>query len=142
MGWVMIALIGTAAALLLWRLGLPRILWTTAAAALLFGATGYALQGSPQLPASPAKPQTNKIEIAADLIELRATFFGRFTGDAAYQTAADAMLRINDPASAVKVTLGGIDRNPRSVALWTELGSVLVTKDGTQFVLKIATAPV
>ncbi|WP_374145399.1 tetratricopeptide repeat protein [Sphingomonas sp. 28-63-12] len=114
--------------LLRW-LSLPRNVWTITAAALLFGATGYVLQGSPKLPASPAQPQSTKLDVAPDIVELRGAFFGRFTGDAAYQTAADAMIRISDPASAVRVTLGGIDRNPRSVALWTELGSVLVTHD-------------
>lgn len=129
MGWVMLGLVGAGAAVLLWRLALPRALWMTAAAALLFGATGYALQGSPSLPATAAQPTSTKLDISPDIIELRDAFFGRYTGDAAYQTAADAMIRSSDPASAVKVTLGGLDRNPRSVALWTELGTVLVTHD-------------
>lgn len=130
MGWAMLIGIIVAAAALLWRLGVPRILWTSSAAALIFGAAGYALQGSPNLPASPAKGETSKLDVAADIVELRGAFFGRFTQDAAYQTAADAMIRSNDPAAAVKVTMGGIDRNPKSVALWTELGTVLVTHDG------------
>jgi hypothetical protein len=129
MGWLMLALIGAVTVLLLWRLGLPKLVWTTAGAALLFGATGYALQGSPSLPASPAKPQSTQLDVAPDIVELRGAFFGRFTGDSAYQTAADAMIRNSDPASAVRVTLGGINRNPKSAALWTELGSVLVTHD-------------
>lgn len=130
MGWLMLALIAGFTALLLWRLGLPRVVWTTAGAAIMFGATGYALQGTPGLPASPAKPQTTQLDVAPDIIEMRGAFFGRYTGDAAYQTAADAMIRISDPASAVRVTLGGINHNPKSVALWTELGSVLVAHDG------------
>lgn len=130
MGWVMLALIGAAAAALLWRLCLPRMLWTTSAAALVLGAAGYALQGSPFLAATPAKPETTQVDIAPDIVELRGALFGRFTGDAAYQTAADAMIRASLPAAAVKVTLGGIDKNPNSAALWTSLGSVLVTHDG------------
>jgi hypothetical protein len=130
MGWAMLIGIALATGLLLWRLALPRVLWTWGAAALMFGAAGYALQGSPNLPASPAKGQASKLEVAADIVELRGAFFGRFTQDAAYQTAADAMIRSNDSAAAVKVTLGGIDRNPKSVPLWTALGSALVTHDG------------
>lgn len=130
MGWVMLIGIALVAAALLWRLGVPKILWTSTAAALIFGAAGYALQGSPNLPASPAKGEISKLDVAADIVELRSAFFGRFTLDAAYQTAADAMIRSNDPSSAVKVTLGGIDKIPRSVALWTQLGTVLVTHDG------------
>lgn len=130
MGWAMLIGIGLAAAALLWRLGVPKILWTSSAAALVFGAAGYTLQGSPSLPASPAKGQTEQLEVAPDIVELRGALFGRITQDAAYQTAADAMIRSNNLATAVKVTLGGIDRNPRSVALWTSLGSVLVAHDG------------
>ncbi len=130
MGWAVLIGIVVAAAALLWRLGVPKLLWTSTAAALMFGAAGYALQGSPSLPASPAKGETSKLDVAADIVELRGAFFGRYTLDAAYQTAADAMIRSNDPSSAVKVTLGGIDKNPKSVALWTELGTVLVTHDG------------
>lgn len=130
MGWLMLLLVALASAALLWRLGVPRLLWTSAATALLLGASGYALQGAPDLPASPAKPQVTDLDISTDIVELRGALFGRFTGDAAYQTAADAMIRANAPAAAVKVTLGGIDKNPRSAAMWTELGSVLTTHDG------------
>ncbi len=130
MGWIMLAIIGGAAAVLLWRLGVPRILWTTAAAALMLGAVGYTLQGSPNRAASPAKPKIDSAELAADVQALRGAMFSRFTADAAYQTAADAMIRAGEKGSAVKVTLGGIDHYPRSIQLWTQLGSVLVTHDG------------
>ena len=130
MGWIALALIGIAAAALLWRLGVPRMLWTTAAAALMLGAAGYALQGSPNRAASPAKPKLDTTEIAAEIALLRGQMFSRFTVDAAYETAADAMLRAGLPGNAVKVTLGGLDRYPRSIQLWTELGSVLVAHDG------------
>lgn len=130
MGWIALALIGIAAAALLWRMGVPRMLWTTAAAALMLGAAGYAVQGSPNRPASPAKPKREAMEIAAEVATLRGQIFSRFTADSAYETAADAMLRAGLPGNAVKVTLGGLDRYPRSIQLWTELGSVLVAHDG------------
>lgn len=130
MGWAMLGLVALVAALLLWRLGVPRLLWTSVASAIVLGAAGYALQGTPDLPGSPAKPQSTRPEVSAEMTELRGALFGRFTGDAAYQTAADAMLRADLPAAAIKVTLGGIQKNPRSAALWTSLGSVLVTHDG------------
>ena len=123
MGWIALALIGIAAAALLWRLGVPRMLWTTAAAALMLGAAGYALQGSPNRAASPAKPKLDTTEIAAEIASLRGQMFSRFTADAAYETAADAMLRAGLPGNAVKVTLGGLDRYPRSIQLWTELAA-------------------
>lgn len=130
MGWVALAVIGMVAAALLWRLGVPKMLWTTVAAALMLGAAGYALQGSPGRSASPAKPKRETTEIAAEVAALRGRMFSRFTADAAYETAADAMLRAGLPGNAVKVTLGGIDRYPGSIQLWTELGTVLVAHDG------------
>lgn len=130
MGWIMLAMIGGGAALLLWRLGVPKMLWTTMAAALLLGATGYALQGSPNRAASPAKPVRESAELGSDISALRGRIFSRFTADAAYETAANAMIRAGEPGAAVKVTLGGIDHYPRSIQLWTQLGSVLVMHDG------------
>jgi len=130
MGWGMLAAVMLVSAAVLWRLGLPRLLWTTAGTALLLGGAGYAMQGRPMLGASPAKPVEDKVDIAPDILALRGKMFSSYTSDSAYQMAADAMIRVGDPGKAVKVTLGGIDRNPRSVQLWTELGSVLVTHDG------------
>ncbi len=130
MGWVMLALIAGGAAFMLRRLGLPRLLWTMGAAALMFGAVGYALQGAPNLPETLAKPDIRSLEIEPDMVALREAMFGRFSLDAAYQTASDAMIRANAPAAAVKVTLGGLDKLPGSIALWTQLGSTLVVHDG------------
>lgn len=130
MGWAMLALIGGVAALALWRLGVPRLLWTMVGTALVLGAAGYAAQGSPQLAETLAKPQARSLEIEPDMVALREAMFGRFSLDAAYQKAADAMIRANDPAAAVKVTLGGLDKLPNSSALWTQLGSTLVIHDG------------
>jgi cytochrome c-type biogenesis protein CcmH/NrfG len=56
--------------------------------------------------------------------------FGRYTLDAAYLTAADAMTRTGDSESAVRVLLGGLDRIPRSLPLWTALGSAMAAHDG------------
>lgn len=131
MGLAWLVGIVAAVAVLLWRLRLPRSLWTWGGTALALAVIGYALQGAPSLPgAVAAAPQRPTLEISRDIVELRGAMFGRFTQDAAYQTAADAMIRINLPAAAVKVTLGGINLAPKSVALWTELGSTLATHDG------------
>ncbi|OYY91576.1 MAG: hypothetical protein B7Y45_02535 [Sphingomonas sp. 28-66-16] len=130
MGWIILVVIALATAALLWRLGVPRMLWTTTGAALMLGATGYALQGSPQLKGTTAKPQIDATEVSPDIVALRLAMFSNYTADAAYETAADAMIRIGAPGNAVKVILGGLDRYPNSIQLWTGLGSVLVTHDG------------
>src|SRR3546814_7244633 len=54
MGWVWLIVIGAAAAGALALLGVGRGLWSLVGAALMLGATGYALQGRPDEPGSPA----------------------------------------------------------------------------------------
>jgi tetratricopeptide (TPR) repeat protein len=132
MGWLMLALLGGAAMLLLVRLRIGRALWSMAGAALMLGAAGYALQGRPTVPASPAvaieRPRTDD----STTIALRDQMLGRFTLDGAYLIAADAMTRSGDKRAAVQVLLGGIRAIPRSMMLWTGLGSALAAHDGEQ----------
>ena len=56
MGLVWLLALGVGAMALLAALRLARPLWSLLGAALMLGATGYALQGSPVQPSSPAKP--------------------------------------------------------------------------------------
>ena len=130
MGWVALSLIVslTCAALLLLRVG--RLLWSMVGAALMLGAAGYAWQGSPTLAASPARPNIARVADDPSLTDLRERMLGRFTADAAYLTASDAMARAGDRRSAVRAILGGLNRYPRSVMLWTALGTALATHDG------------
>ena len=131
MGLVWLAALGLGAMALLIALKAARPLWSLLGAALMLGAVGYALQGSPLQPSRPAAP--NPIVAPEDpaLLELRDAMFGRYTLDAAYLTAADAMTRTGDSESAVRVLLGGLDRIPRSLALWTALGSAMAAHDGS-----------
>lgn len=126
--WLLALIVG--AMVLLIALRLKRPLWSFAAAALMLGATGYAFQGSPNEPARPARPV--KAELADDptLTQLRDSMLGRYTLDAAYLTAADAMTRTGDRRAAVQVLLGGLNRIPRSLALWTALGTAYAAHDG------------
>ena len=111
-------------------LGVPKRLWSSVAAAVMLGAAGYALQGSPGRPASPAKPPAERLREDAGLTDLRDRLFERFTLDAAYLIAADAMMRNGDERSAVRALLGGINKIPRSLSLWTALGTALAAHDG------------
>ena len=54
MGWLALLLIGAGSFALLVALRVDRLLWSFAGAALMLGATGYALQGSPTLPGKAA----------------------------------------------------------------------------------------
>jgi len=132
MGWVALGVVGACAMAMLVWLKLGRALWSLAGAALLLGATGYALQGRPTLAPSPAVPLAAATPDDPTLIALRDQMLGRFSGDGAYLVAADAMTRAGDQKAAVQVILGGIRAIPESVLLWTGLGNALVAHDGGQ----------
>ena len=131
MGWVWLLVIGAALLGALAALGIGRALWSLTAAALMLGAAGYALQGSPTLPGRAAVPSAAGAADAATT-DLRDRMLGRFSGDGAYLVAADAMTRAGDRGAAVRVILAGISRIPESVLLWTGLGIALVAHDGGQ----------
>jgi cytochrome c-type biogenesis protein CcmH len=124
MGWlILLLLIGiSAAALRLLRV--PSGLLTAAAAALTFGAAGYALQGQPDLPGAPAQAA-----IASDFVpltEARHAFFGNFTGDESWLRMSEALGRAGDTENAVGILQNAVGRYPNSPQLWIGLGNALV----------------
>jgi len=105
-------------------------LWSMVGAALMLGAAGYAWQGSPTIAASPARAGMLRADDDPTLVDLRERMLGRFTADSAYLTAADALGRSGDRRSAVRAILGGLNRYPRSLMLWTALGTAMAAHDG------------
>lgn len=130
MGWALLLLLGVGVMAALVLLGLARALWSLVGAGLMLGGVGYALQGSPALPASPARPTVDAAVVDPGLVAVREQMFGRFTVAGAYLMASDAMLRSGDATAAARLLLGGIGARPANVALWTELGTALALRDG------------
>lgn len=130
MGWGLLLGVAVAAGLLLWLLRLPRMLWSFAAAAMMLGMAGYALQGTPDRAGQPAKPADRAIEIDPAIIELRGAMMGRFTLEGPYYIAADAMLRAGETGSAVAVMQGAARKYPRDYQFWTGLGTMLSLHNG------------
>ncbi len=130
MGWVALVAIAAASGIALLLLRIDRLLWAMIGAALMLGAAGYAWQGSPNLASSPARAAVIGQADDPALIDLRERMLGRFTAEAAYLTAADAMARAGDRRSAVRAILGGLNRYPHSVMLWTALGTTMAAHDG------------
>jgi cytochrome c-type biogenesis protein CcmH/NrfG len=131
MGWVMLVLIGVAAALALWLGRVSWSLWSFVGAALMLGVAGYTIQEPTSQPGHPVESFTQPITIDPQITDLRDSMLGRFTADNAYLIAADAMMRSGDTRSAVQVVLGGIAKYPQSTTLWTGLGSAYAQHDGT-----------
>lgn len=132
MGWLALALLMALAfgALILMRV--PRLLWSMIGAALMLGATGYALQGQPDIPARIATPAGKTLATDPAIAELRGQMFGRFGAEGAYMTAADALSRNGSPRHEVQTILGGIRGTPNSVQLWTALGDAIARHDHGQ----------
>ena len=132
MGFAALALLGIASFAALVMLRVPRLLWSLAAAALFLGAAGYAWQGRPMLPAAPAASAVAMAPIDPEAIALRDSLLGRYTTDAAYLIASDAMTRADDTGAAAKVMLGATSKLPRSFIAWTWLGVTLAADAGDQ----------
>ncbi len=130
MGWVMLAALGVAAAAALWALGVPRLAWTSVGAALVLAATGYALQGRPDLPEHLATPAAAATAIEPDEAEMRDQMFGAYHNGTEYLGAADALLRAGEARTAARALLGGTQAHPDNIALWTALGRALAASDG------------
>lgn len=130
MGWLTLLLLAGAAFGAMVALGLTRPLWSLAGAALMLGATGYALQGSPAMPAQPARPDVATEAVDPGLIALRDRMLGHWTAQGAYVVAADAMTRAGEKRAAVQAVLGGIRRYPDNLLLWVALGQTLAAHDG------------
>lgn len=129
MGWIALLAIGLAAFAALVALRVPRLLWSMAGAALMLGATGYALQGRPGLAGHPVAADRDALASDPALIDLRTDMFGRYGAEGAYLTAADAMARAGSSRYEVDTILGAIRGAPRSVQLWTALGDAISRHD-------------
>ena len=123
-GWLNLLLLIAAASGLLWLCGLRGGLLQIGAAALLFGAAGYAAQGRPGLEGMPTASVSRPPAIA--LTRLRHTFFGPFNSGEQWQLIAESRASRGDTAGAVEALRAGIRHQPNDPALWTSLGNALV----------------
>ena len=130
MGWLTLLLLAGGAMAAMVALGLRRPLWSLAGAAVMLGATGYALQGSPQVPGQPAQPELAAEPTDPEIIALRDQMLGSGTAQGAYVVAADALTRAGAKREQVQVVLAGIRRFPDSLLLWVSLGNTLASHDG------------
>jgi len=128
MGWLLLLLLGAAAMALLWALGLRGGLLTAGAAALLLGASGYALQGHPALPGVPAAGDEGRDVFP--LTDARHAFFGHFTPAESWLRISEALARDGKSEEAVGILQNAVKRYPGDPQLWIGLGNALVDHAG------------
>ncbi|MEO8176721.1 MAG: tetratricopeptide repeat protein [Sphingomicrobium sp.] len=110
-------------------LGLRGPMLQLAAAALLLGASGYALQGRPGLPGSPSAAAASAKVIP--LTRVRNAFFGEFTPSGHWLLMSDSMAAKGRSADAAGLLRSAVREHPRDPALWVGLGNALVDHAGT-----------
>ena len=129
MGWVWLSVIGLGAFALLWSMGVSRALATIAAAALLVGGAGYALQQRASLPGQPVTAGAKAIDVDPGLVAFRAAILPASPETEAILAVADDRTRTGDTAAAADALLAAIARRPDDAALWTGLGSTFAAHD-------------
>ncbi|GAA0733515.1 tetratricopeptide repeat protein [Sphingomonas japonica] len=130
MGWLALALVGAAAGAALWLGRMPRGLAAIAAAALMLGATGYALQGRPRLAGQPATSAAQGLTIEPGMVAFRSAILG--DAHRAPWSLADAALARGDARESVAILIDTVRRAPRDASAWTALGTGLAIHDGQQ----------
>lgn len=124
MGWLALCLLLAASIGALWLVGARGPLFKAAAAALFVGATGYAIQGQPDLPDAPA--HSNEAANFLPLTQARHAFFGHFGPEESWLGMSDALARDGDGADAVGLLQNAVRRYPGDAQLWIGLGNALV----------------
>jgi len=124
MGWAILLLFVVTSLGLLWSLGVRGGLLTASAAALLLGASGYALQGRPGLPGAPAQGGGDRDIFP--LTDARHAFFGHFTPAESWLRMSEALARDGKSEDAVGILQNAVRRYPGDAQLWIGLGNALV----------------
>ena len=124
MGWVILLALSALSMAALWLLGVRRAPLTISAAALFVAATGYALQGSPDLPGAPASGAEARDYLP--LTDARHAFFGDFTPAEPWLRMSEALARDGEAEDAVNILQNAVRRYPGDPQLWIGLGNALV----------------
>ncbi len=108
------------------RLKLPREGLTLFGAALVFGLTGYAWQGSPGQPSAPKAAAAETGGQGEEMVEGRTALFERTTPRPNYLVTSDAFARRGMFADAAALLQKGLADNPRDQESWLALALALV----------------
>jgi cytochrome c-type biogenesis protein CcmH len=124
MGWAILLLLVVLALGSLWILKVRGGLLKATAAALLVGASGYALQGRPDLAGSPA--EASEARDVLPLTEARHAFFGRSTRAESWLVTSEALARDGRVEDSILILQNAVKQHPGDAQLWIGLGNALV----------------
>jgi cytochrome c-type biogenesis protein CcmH len=122
-GLSILALMLAATIALLWLLRLRGPMLTLAAAALMLGAAGYALQGRPGLAGSP--DLAARRDPPVPLTAARKALMGQFTAADTWITISEGFASRGQTKDAVGVMNSAIRARPTDYAMWVGLGNAL-----------------
>ncbi len=123
-GWLFLLALSGAALLALRMLGVRGAMLQAAAAALLFGGAGYALQGRPGLAGAPAVGAAQREGVA--LTQARHAFYGNFSSVETWMRLSEGLARAGHSDDAVGLLQNAVRRYPNEPHLWVGLGNALV----------------
>ena len=124
MGWLILLLLVAFSIGLLWALGVRGGLLIASASALLVGASGYALQGQPNVPG--ATVAAGEGHDVFPLTDARHAFFGNFTPAESWLVMSEGLARDGHSEDAVGILQNAVKRYPGDPQLWIGLGNALV----------------
>jgi cytochrome c-type biogenesis protein CcmH len=122
--WIVLLLLIAVSVGALWLLKVRGGVLTASAAALLLGGAGYAVQGSPGLPAAPA--EAGEGHDVFPLTDARHAFFGYFTPAETWLRMSEALARDGQSEDAVGILENAVNKYPSDPQLWIGLGNALV----------------
>jgi cytochrome c-type biogenesis protein CcmH len=126
-GWIILIGVTIAVFAALWRFAkLPRSGVEMLVAALLIGIVGYVWQGEPNLSGSPLSAREELLRGDTAAMEARPIYVAAYDEDVAWFNFSEALIRSGATQEAVIAARSGIAKNPRSAALWVNLGNALV----------------
>lgn len=132
-GWfIAIAITITAIIGIIIMARLPRRMWVLPSAAGALAMAGYAYQGQPDLPASPAQPIVASSDVADQLIDIRQEMDSDFGAAKRYLITSDSAARKGNYDLAAAFIKNGLNTYPNDAELWGALGVQLMLASNGQ----------
>jgi cytochrome c-type biogenesis protein CcmH/NrfG len=126
-GWLALGLLSLLSlSVLVYYVRSSKGLWQVAAAAVLLGMAGYALQGRPSLPPAPAQPLEAGAAGATQLVDIRADMDESFGSAKRWLVTADSFAKQGEYPLSASYLKSGLRIDPQNADVWSALGLQLM----------------